>query len=84
MRSFRVGLNKAVAVLLLATAGLQLFTFTLTGKQMYLLLGGMMALVGLLYLTGPAFQIDVFEGGRGEVLLKNPLGMTLAGAARSA
>jgi hypothetical protein len=77
MTSTRVGFNKFWGVLMLGTAGLQVFTYNLTHKGMYLALAALMGLVGVMYLVGTCFVVDIAADGSGEVQMKNPMGMTL-------
>jgi hypothetical protein len=77
MTSARVGFNKFWGVLMLGTAGLQMFTYSLTHKSMYLALAAVMGLVGIAYLAGTCFVVEIAADGTGEVQVKNPLGMTL-------
>jgi hypothetical protein len=77
MTSTRVGFNKFWGVLMLCTSGLQLFTYNLTQKGMYLALAALMGVIGILYLVGACFVVDISADGSGEVQIKNPMGMTL-------
>jgi hypothetical protein len=73
----RVGMNKLLAILSFAVAGINLFTFALTAKLMHGGIAGLFVLLGVLQLFATAFVVAIAGDGSGEVQLKNPLGMTL-------
>ena len=77
MTVIRVGMNKILGILSLCVAGLNLITFTITGAGMQAALGAIFTLLGLMQLLGPALVIELADSGSGEVLVKNPFGMTL-------
>jgi hypothetical protein len=76
MQSFRVGLNKGFGIALLVLAAFHVFAFSILHSAMPLVFGLLWILVGLMYLLGPCFVIEQSSDG-GEVLVKNPFGMTL-------
>jgi hypothetical protein len=70
-------MNKLLAILSFAVAGLNLFTFTLTGRGMQAGLGLLFLVLGLMQLFATAFVVELRDDGSGEIQVKNPLGMTL-------
>ena len=77
MVTVKVGFNKVLGISFIGLAGLQLFTYSMSQRQMYLVLAALWVLLGVLYVAGTCFIVEIGADGSGEVLLKNPFGMTL-------
>lgn len=72
MTPIRIGYNKLWGVFFLIAGALDLVVYTSTRTTMHLVLGGLLLLIGALYLTRPFLVV-----GDGVIQVKNLLGITM-------